>query len=93
MENGKGRVKKLLKELFGSKLGWLAIILANVIWSTFWFIPLAIGFITGNQELYVISGGIYLFFLQPLIPMWLIIPVTAYPIMKYLKTKVFKENK
>jgi hypothetical protein len=91
MENIKGKVKKVLKELFASKLGWISIIIANVLWSMWWFPFIVIGVITGDNKWFVISGSIYLFFLQPLVPMWLIIPITALWILKYLKPKQPKE--
>jgi hypothetical protein len=66
-----------MKELLTTKKGWLSILLANTFWSTFWGIPLIAGFILSDNSLYVLAGSIYFFFWQPLVPMWLIVPVTA----------------
>lgn len=76
------KVKQILKELFTTRFGWFSILLANVIWSMFWIPFVVLWFITGDNQYLIIASGIYLFFAQPLIPMWLIIPLTAYFILK-----------
>jgi hypothetical protein len=81
-ENKREKLKRILKELFATRYGWLSIILANVFWSMFWFPFLVIWFFTRENYWLVIATSIYLFFAQPLIPMWLIIPFTAYFILK-----------
>jgi hypothetical protein len=81
------RLKLILKELFATRYGWLSIILANVFWSMFWFPFLVIWFITRENHWLVIATSVYLFFLQPMIPMWLIIPFTAYFILKNVQKK------
>lgn len=77
MRNLLHRAKALMKELLATKKGWLSILLSNVFWSTFWGVPLVAGFVLNDPQLYMVAGGIYLFFWQPLIPMWLIVPLTA----------------
>lgn len=79
------KVKKITKTLFASKRGWLAILIANILWSMFWFPFLVMGWLTQDAFWYGLSGSIFLFFAQPLIPMWLIIPLTALAILKWLK--------
>jgi hypothetical protein len=81
------KLKLILKELFATRYGWLSIILANVFWSMFWFPFLVIWFITRDNQWLVIATSVYLFFLQPLVPMWLIIPFTAYFILKKVQKK------
>jgi hypothetical protein len=82
-ENKREKLKRILKELFATRYGWLSIILANVFWSMFWFPFLVIWFITRENHWLVIATSIYLFFLQPAIPMtFVIIPLTAYFILK-----------
>lgn len=78
------KVKIISQKLFLSKRGWLSIFLANVLWSMFWFPFIVMGFITGDVNYYKIAFGIFLFFAQPLIPMWIIIPFTAWMILKWL---------
>ena len=78
------KIKSITQKLLLSKLGWLSIVLANVFWTMFWFPFLVIGFITGDVNYYGIALGIFLFFAQPLIPMWIIIPLTAWMILKWL---------
>jgi hypothetical protein len=81
------KLKLILKELFATRYGWVSIILANVFWSMFWFPFLVIWFFTRENHWLVIATSIYLFFAQPLIPMWLIIPSTAYFILKKVQKK------
>jgi len=61
--------------------------LANVFWSMFWFPFLVIWFITRDNQWLVIATSVYLFFLQPAIPMFLIVPFTAYFILKKMQKK------
>jgi hypothetical protein len=80
------RMKSLTKELLLTKKGLISLLLANVFWSTFWIVPLIAGFMLGDEQLYVVAGGIYVFFWQPLIPMWLIVPLTAV----FIKRKIMR---
>jgi hypothetical protein len=81
------KLKLILKELFATRYGWLSIILANVFWSMFWFPFLVIWFFTRENQWLVIGTSVYLFFLQPLVPMWLVVPFTAYFILKKVQKK------
>jgi hypothetical protein len=87
----KEKAKKLLKELFTTPLGIVSWILANIFWTSFWAIPLAIGYITKNEEFYVLSGSIFFFFWQPLVPMWLITPVSSIFISRLLRKNFIKQ--
>jgi hypothetical protein len=86
-EHKQKRLKLILKELFATRYGWLSIILANVFWSMFWFPFLVLWVITQDNQYLVIATSVYLFFLQPLVPMWIIIPFTAYFILKKVQKK------
>jgi hypothetical protein len=86
-ENKREKLKRILKELFATKYGWLSLVLANVFWSMFWFPFLVIWFITKENQWLVIATSVYLFFAQPLIPMFLIVPFTAYFILKKVQKK------
>ncbi len=86
-EHKQRRLKLILKELFATRYGWLSIILANVFWSMFWFPFLVLWVITQDNQYLVIATSVYLFFLQPLVPMWIIIPFTAYFILKKVQKK------
>jgi hypothetical protein len=81
------KLKLILKELFATRYGWLSLILANVFWSMFWFPFLMIWFITRENQWLVLATSVYLFFAQPLIPMWLVVPFTAYFILKKVQKK------
>jgi hypothetical protein len=87
-EHKQRRLKLILKELFATRYGWLSIILANVFWSMFWFPFLVLWFITQDNQYLVIATSVYLFFLQPLVPMtFVVIPFTAYFILKIVQKK------
>jgi|GEM_PF-1516503 len=83
-------IKNITKKLFLSKLGWVSIILANFLWSMFWFPFVLIGLLSNDGSYYGIAFGIYLFFAQPLIPMWIIIPLTAWNILKLIDRRISK---
>lgn len=61
-----------LKVILLDPIGWLSWIIANVITSLVWFVPLAIGFVLNDTKLYAISGAIWLFMMNPLTPFWLL---------------------
>ena len=78
----RSKIKKIIKELFATRYGWFSLLLANLLWSMFWLPTLVLWFVTKEEYYLVISTSIYLFFAQPLIPMWIILPTTAYFILK-----------
>jgi hypothetical protein len=80
-------IKEQLKLIFTTPIGIVSWLIANLFWSSFWLIPLVIGYISNNEEFYILSGSIYFFFWQPLVPMWLITPVTTLFIVKLFKIK------
>ena len=61
-----------LKSLFLSPKGWLSWIIANIITTAFWIIPLVIGFILQDQRLYALSASIWALMLSPIIPVWVV---------------------
>ena len=82
------KAKQLLlhfKTVITTPKGWLSWILANLLWSLFWLIPLVIGFVFNDPNMYALATAIFLFFVQPLIPMWLIIPISTFGIYKIIK--------
>jgi hypothetical protein len=81
------KTKKHFKVILTTPLGWLSFFLSNLFWSSFWLLPLIYGFLFQNNDYIVLAGAIYLFFLQPLIPMWLITPLTTFFIYKLIKPK------
>jgi hypothetical protein len=84
----KSKVKRIFKELFATRYGWFSLLLANILWSMFWLPTLVLWFVSKNEVYLLISTSIYVFFTQPLIPMtWLIIPSTAYFILKKVLKK------
>lgn len=79
------KFKLLLKELFLTKQGWVSWVVANVITSLPWLIPLILGFIFNNQKLYVIAGSIWTFVMLPITPFWVLNLMIAI----WLRKKVF----
>jgi len=94
----KERAKKILKELkeiLTTRTGWLSWLIVNLFWSAFWLIPLIYGFVFEDPYMYALAGSIYLFFLQPLIPMWLISAINIiwlYRLMKRRKSNASSKN-
>jgi hypothetical protein len=60
------------KKLLTSRKGWAAWIIANIITTAFWIIPLVIGFILQDERLYVLAASIWALMLSPLTPIWLL---------------------
>lgn len=81
------KAKNLLRRLFLTKEGILSWLIVNAFWSSFWGIPMIIGFITKENYWYVVSGSVFLFFWQPLVPMWLITPLSALFVLKLFTKK------
>jgi hypothetical protein len=82
----KNKIKNLMRELFLTKKGLLSILLANIFWTMFWLPFLIVWFITRIENYLIIGTTIYIFFVQPLVPMWLITPLTAL----FIKNKLLK---
>lgn len=81
------KLKVLLKELFLTKQGWLSWLIANVITSMVWFVPLFLGFILQNENLYAVSGAIWVFIMLPTTPMWAVNVIIAVWLRKSIFTK------
>jgi len=81
------KFKKLLKELFLTKQGWLSWFIANVITSLLWFGPLLIGFILQNDNLIALSGAIWVFIMLPATPMWVVNVILAVWLRKSIFAK------
>jgi hypothetical protein len=82
------KFKQLLKELFLTKQGWLSWLMANVVTSMGWFIPLFFGFILQNNRLYVIAGSVWTFMMLPVTPFWVLNVIIAIWLRKKIFTKV-----
>jgi len=86
----KEKTKKILsevKQIMTTKTGWLAWLIVNAFWSSFWLVPLVYGFIFKDNYMYALAGTIYLFLLQPLIPMWLIVALNTIWLYRFLKRR------
>ena len=79
------KLKDALKYLLTTPMGWFSFIMANVITSLPWFIPLAYGFVFNNQTAYIISASIWGFLMLPFTPLWVVNIIIALQIQKYIK--------
>ena len=79
------QLKIQLKQMLTTKSGWFSIIIANVITSLPWFIPLVYGFVFNNQTAYIISASIWGFLMLPFTPLWVVNIIIALQIQKHIK--------
>jgi hypothetical protein len=79
-------LKQQLKMLIATPKGWLSWIIANVITSLPWAIPLIYGFVFKDNNGYVIAGSIWTFTMLPLTPFWII----NLAIAVFLRNKVIR---
>jgi hypothetical protein len=78
------KAKKEVKEILLTKQGWVAWIVANIITSLPWFLPLAYGFVFNDEKGYYVAGVVYAFILAPFTPFWILNIMIAIPIKNYL---------
>jgi hypothetical protein len=76
------KIKKELKEMFLTKQGWIAWIIANVITSLPWFLPLAYGFLFDDIRGYYAAASVYAFILLPFTPFWILNVIIAVALKK-----------
>jgi hypothetical protein len=56
------KIKKTMKELFLTKEGWISWLIANIVFSATWYVPITIGFVFDLPE--VLAFGTAVFFIQ-----------------------------
>jgi len=76
------KIKQDLKEMFLTKQGWIAWIIANVITSLPWFLPLAYGFLFNDVRGYHTFIAIYTFIMLPFTPFWILNVLIAVALKK-----------
>lgn len=76
-----------MKQLFLTKEGWLSWIIANIITSLPWAVPLILGFILKNDALYTIAGSVWAFVMLPITPFWILNVIIAVFFTKLLTKK------
>lgn len=81
------KAKDLLKNLFLSKEGWIGWIVANIITSLPWFLPLAYAYFFNQPNGYVVSASIWTFMMLPVTPFWILNVFIATFVMKLIKKK------
>jgi hypothetical protein len=80
------KLKEQLKMLIATPKGWFSWLMANVITSLPWALPLIYGFMFKDNNGYVIAGSIWAFIMLPVTPYWMLNVVIAV----FLRNKVFK---
>lgn len=81
------KFKQQLKNLFLTKEGWISWIIANLITSTPWAIPLAYGFIFQDNRGYIVAGTIWTIFMLPFTPLWVVNILLAYFLLRLIWKK------
>jgi hypothetical protein len=83
------KIKQQMKEMLLTKEGWIAWIIANIITSLPWFLPLAYGFVFKDQNGYYVAGAVYAFILAPFTPFWILNVIIAV----WIKNMLFKKGR
>jgi hypothetical protein len=63
--------------MFATPQGWLSWIIANIITSIPWMLPLIYGFVFKDNNGYIIAGSIWTFMMLPLTPVWVVNVIIA----------------
>ena len=71
------KFKLLLKGMFLTKEGWISWVVANIITSLPWFLPLAYGFVFNDNRGYMAAAAVYAFILAPFTPFWILNVIIA----------------
>jgi len=71
------KLKQQLKELFLTAEGWIGWIVANVLTSLPWAVPLIYGFILKDNRGYIVAGSIWTFMMLPVTPFWILNVIIA----------------
>jgi hypothetical protein len=80
-------IKQQMKEMLLTKEGWIAWIIANIITSLPWFLPLAYGFVFEDKKGYYAAAAVYAFILAPFTPFWILNVIIAVWIKNLLLKK------
>jgi hypothetical protein len=86
------KTKATMKQLFLTKEGWIAWIVANVITSLPWFLPLAYGFVFSDNMGYMAAAAVYAFILAPFTPFWILNVIIAVWVVKLLTKQHIKQG-
>jgi hypothetical protein len=86
------KLKATIKQILLTKEGWFAWIVANVITSMPWFLPLVYGFVFKDERGYVAAAAVYAFILAPFTPFWILNIIIATLVLKLLGKKHIKQG-
>jgi hypothetical protein len=71
------KLKQQIKMILATPKGWLSWIIANIITSLPWFLPLAYGFVFQDERGYYTAAAVYAFILAPFTPFWILNVIIA----------------
>jgi hypothetical protein len=74
-----------VKIILTTKEGWISWIIANIITSLPWFLPLVYGFVFNDNRGYVAAAAVYAFILAPFTPFWILNVIISLFIYKQIK--------
>jgi hypothetical protein len=80
------KLKQQIKMILATPKGWLSWIIANIITSLPWFLPLAYGFVFKDERGYYVAAAVYAFIMAPFTPFWILNVIIAL----FLRNKVLK---
>jgi hypothetical protein len=86
------KLKGIIKKLFLTKEGWIAWIIANIITSLPWFLPLAYGFVFQDNRGYIVAAAVYGFILLPFTPFWILNVIIAVFVVKLFGKKHIQQS-
>lgn len=87
LKNAVNKAKLELKEMFATSQGWLSWLIANIITSMFWGMPLIYGFVFKDNRAIVVAGSIWTFMMLPITPFWILNVVIAVAVKNVLIKK------
>jgi hypothetical protein len=76
-----------VKIILTTKEGWISWIIANIITSLPWFLPLVYGFMFQDERGYIAAAATYAFILAPFTPFWILNVIISLFIYKQIKKK------
>ncbi len=87
------KLKIQLKELFLTWQGWAGWIIANVITSLPWILPLVYGFVFKDNLGYTIAASVWTFMMLPVTPFWILNVIIAVWVKNILLKSTSKKQK
>jgi hypothetical protein len=71
------KLKEQLKMLIATPKGWFSWVVANIITSLPWILPLIYGFVLKDNNGYIIAASVWTFIMLPATPFWMLNVIIA----------------